>query len=271
LGLILFLCLPGFLGLQASLPDRGDWDEIWALAQSAFSGQDVFDELSHRIALEAPCLDREVALYLAAAAKGGDPIPVRCDELPELSPQAAWAYATALESSRSLNSALVETLKDCPEELVGPVLERGYKEFMAASDLADSAAAVLLGEALHKRAVAVWSAQNLAIAYTRHGAYPEAASCLIGALGARLSDPDQRLLYSRLCLVRWGEGGLLAARGALGASLCQGISDSGVVLGLSSLERGQFDRAKILFRSVLGRDPSQPWALKGWGLSMAPR
>ena len=271
MGLILFLCLPGLLGLQASLPDRGDWEEIWALAQSAFSGQDVSDELLRRIALEAPCLDRQVALYLAAVAKGEDPVPVRCDVLPELSPQAAWAYATSLESSRSLNRALVETLRSCPEDLVGPLLERGYEEFMAASELADSAAAVLLGAALHERAAAVWSAQNLAIAYTRHGAYPEAASCLLGALGARLSDPDQRLLYSRLCLVRWGEGGLLAARGALGASLYQGISDSGVVLGLSSLERGRFDRAKILFRSVLGSDPSQPWARKGWGLSMAPR
>jgi hypothetical protein len=271
LGLILFLCLPGLLGLQASLPDREDWEEIWALAQSAFSGQDVSDELSRRIALEAPCIDRQVALYLAAAARGESPSHVRCDVLPELSPEAAWAYATALEPSPSLNSALVGTLKTCSEVLLGPVLERGYEEFMTASNRADSSSAVLLGEALHQRAAAVWSAQNLAIAYTRHGSYPAAVSCLLGALGASLSDPDQRLLYSRLCLVRWGEGGLLAARGALGASLCQGISDSGVVLGLSSLERGRFDRAKILFRSVLGSDPSQPWARKGWGLSMAPR
>jgi hypothetical protein len=85
-----------------------------------------------------------------------------------------------------------------------------------------------------------------------------------------MPNSDRGMLKSRLSLIYWGEGGLLAARASLGASLCQGNSDSGIVLGLSSLERGHLDRAKSLFRSVLGHDSSQAWARKGWGLSMVP-
>ena len=130
--------------------------------------------------------------------------------------------------------------------------------------------AVALAEALHMRADEVWSAQNLAIAYTRQGSYPLAGSTLKSALTQSMSPADRSMLLSRLSLVYWGQGGLLEARAALGAALCQGNSDSGILLGLSSLERGRYDRAKTLFRSVLGHDSSQPWARKGWGLSMVP-
>jgi Tfp pilus assembly protein PilF len=150
------------------------------------------------------------------------------------------------------------------------VIERGFAEFMHATDRMRADVAVKLAEALHGRAGAVWSAQNLAIAYTRQGSYQAGSSCLIKALEGDMNQSDRSMLQSRLSLVYWGAGGFMAARSVLGASLCQGNSDSGIVLGLSSLERGRFDRAKTLFRSVLGHDSSQPWARKGWGLSMLP-
>lgn len=270
MGLILALLASGFSGLQFCSGTDGDWDEVWALAQTSYLSKGGTEELEALIDSKAPCCERRVADYLVAALKGEPAGFVDCVELSSLSVGSSWAYSMALQPGDNLNRALVSSLNECPTELVGPVIERGFAEFMRATERMSSDQAVVLAEALHGRASAVWSAQNLAIAYTRQGSYQAGSGCLIEALERDMSPADRSMLQSRLSLVYWGEGGLLAARSLLGAGLCQGNSDSGIVLGLSSLERGRFDRAKTLFRSVLGHDPSQPWARKGWGLSMVP-
>jgi len=270
LGLISFLIVCGVAGLLSAAPSDGDWEEVWVLAQTSYSAQSGADALELLISEKELGTEHQVASFLCASLRGEAGQFVCCDALPALSPRGSWAFSLALEPGDVLNLALVSSLQNCPDGLVEPVLARGFREFMAATDSARAEVAVNLGEALHERAGAVWSAQNLAIAYTRQGSYSEGSECLLAALEVAMSDADRRMLESRLCLIYWGEGGHLAARACLGASLCQGNSDSGIVLGLSSLERGRFDRAKTLFRSVLGHDPSQAWARKGWGLSMVP-
>ncbi len=275
MGLNFALFCVGFSALSA-LPvevvgrSDKDWDRVWEAAQAALcteAGATVFEEL---LTGAEQGLDLDVAQFLLATVKGQQPSFVRCAGLPALSPESAWAYSLALEPGSALQDCLVLALKTCPEASLSPVLERGFVEFMRVTNARRSQLAVRLGESLHARGRAVWSAQNLAIAYTRNGDYKSAGECLLRALEGPISARDRGILTSRLSLVQWGEAGLLGARTTLGASLCKGNSDSGIILGLFSLERDQFGRAKALFRSVLGQDPSQPWARKGWGLSMVP-
>ena len=259
--------LPG--AQSVSFADE-DWDRVWNQAQSVLVTGSGVNELAEALQGVAPSLESEVADFLLASIRGEQPAFVVCEVLPALSPESAWAFSLALESGPALHTSLTRALETCSDADLSPVLERGFAEFMKATDARQVAVAVRLGESLHRRARAVWSAQNLAIAYTRHGDYRAAASCLIDVLAGQITEADRLMLESRLSLVQWGDRGLLGARASLGASLCKGNSDSGIILGLFSLERGQLSRAKALFRSVLGQDPAQPWARKGWGLSMVP-
>ena len=275
MGLTLALFCVGFSALSA-LPAEvversdNDWGLVWESAQAALAGEAGADSFEELLVGAEEGLDMDVARFLLATLNGQQPAFVSCAGLPVLSPESAWAYSLALAPGPALRDCLVLALATCPESALPPVLERGYSEFMGATSARRPQLAVQLGESLHARAGAVWSSQNLAIAYTRNGNYRPAEACLQATLLGELSERDRAVLTSRLSLVQWGEAGLLGARATLGASLCKGNSDSGIILGLFSLERGQLGRAKALFRSVLGQDPSRPWARKGWGLSMVP-
>ena len=271
MGLTSVLVLAGALSGDLAEPDAGDWAQVWSLCQVARAGGGDTSGLRDSLAGLPSGVRLEVARHHLENAEGRESPDVFCEELPLLKPGGAWAFSLALSPGAALDSAVVAALGEGPPEVLAPVLERGYARFMDHSRAASGADALRLAEALHARSNAVWSGMNLAIAGTRMGAYAGASETLIGLLARGLDPVDGALLRSRLSLIHLGAGGLIRARGSLGAGLTQGSSDSGIVLGLIALERGRWGRSRALFRSSLGRDPRQPWAGRGWGLSMVPR
>ena len=272
MGLTFTLLLAAALSASAPSLAADDWTRIWSLCRSA-SGDPASSEALSQLLKSAPLGVRlDVAKFHLSVANGGTPGPVPCQGLPELSSGGAWAFCLALEDGEELDSSLVQALAEGPEfGDMRPVLQRGYERFLSHTDSASAAEAVALAEALHDRARAVWTGMNLAIARTRLGAYEAASLPLRGLLQGDLNASDRVTIKSRLSLVYLGSGGLLRARGQLGAGLTEGAGDSRIVLGLIALERARWDRSKALFRSALAGDPSQAWAGRGWGLSMVPR
>lgn len=252
-------------------PLASDWGEIWRLLQGLRTGEATQEELQGALADLPDGVRTQVARHHQARMTG-EPIPaVRCDELPELEPGGAWAFALAIDRGPALDQALLRALEEAPQALLDPIYHRGYLESLAHSEAAESVEALELAEALHTRSRAVWSGLNLALARTRSGAYAAAAQVLKELRQGDVSESDRASLDSQLSLVQLGEGGALGARRLLGASMARGNSDSGIVLGLLSLEADRLDRSRALFRSVLSRDSGDPWAGRGWGLSMVPR
>ena len=271
MGLVLGLFLTAALCGTGRGPAASDWPQVWGTLQQAQGGEAGLDTVSELLSDLPAGLRAQVARHHHALLMGEEPTRVACTILPELAPGGAWAFALAIDRGPALDQALCLGLAQTPDSLLEPLFERGYREFLAHSEAARADPALALAESLHARALAVWSAQNLAIARTRSGAYTGAASVLQERLKGPLSNPDRALLASRLSIVHLGEGGLLSARRALGRGLLRRGSDSAIVLGLLALEGGGTDRSRRLYRSVLSRDPEQPWAQRGWGLSMVPR
>ena len=271
MGLVPGLLLTAALCGTGRVPAGSDWPQVWGILQQAQGGEARLETVFELLSDLPAGLRAQVARYHHALLIGEEPSWVACAILPELAPGGAWAFALAINRGPALDEALCLGLAQAPDRLLEPLLERGYREFLAHSEAARAVPALALAEALHARALAVWSAQNLAIARTRSGAYTGAASVLQEQLEGQLNLPDRALMASRLSIVQLGEGGLLNARRALGRGLLRGGSDSAIVLGLLALEGGDADRSRRLYRSVLSRDPEQPWAQRGWGLSMVPR
>lgn len=142
----------------------------------------------------------------------------------------------------------------------------------------------------------VWAASNLGLVQTRAGLH-EAAEEVVGreiellraelgkltlAIGsAEESSEDLRAwrkalrrdlvgLYDRRALARLGAGRVEAARTDLGAALAGGSRDAALVLGRLALREGQKSRARRLLGSLLHEDQGEPWARRGWGLTMLP-
>lgn len=247
------------------------WEEVWRLLQGVRAGEATQAELQEALVGLPDGVRAQVVRHHQASSSDERAPLVQCDELPELEPGGAWAFAIAIGRGPALDQAILGALEETPQAFLDPIYHRGYLEFLAHSEAVEAEAALELAEALHMRRQAVWSGQNLAIARTRSGAYAGAAAVLKELLQGDVSEPDRALLDSRLTLVLLGEGGALGARRLLGASMVRGSSDSGIVLGLLSLESNSLDRSRALFRSVLSRDSGQPWAGRGWGLSMVPR
>jgi len=271
LGLKLLLVLAGALSGNLAGPDAGDWAQVWSLCKTAREEGGHASELKDSLSGLPVGLRLEVAKHHLNKAEGRESPAVFCEELPPLEPGGAWAFSLALGPGAALDAAVVAALDEGPSESMPPVLERGYARFIEHSNSASGVDALQLAEALHRRSNAVWSGMNLAISRTRMGAYAGATEVLAELLGTDMGLSDMATLRSRLSLVYLGSGGLIRARGSLGAGLAQGSGDSGIVLGLIALERGRWDRSRALFRSTLARDPRQPWAGRGWGLSMVSR
>jgi len=248
-----------------------DWAEIWRALQGVHSGEVAAESLSGEWAELPPGVRSEVVRHHQAIWSGAQPLQIPCTVLPELEVGGAWAFALAISRGPALDQALLRAIEETPQGLLRPIYDRAVQETILHSAAAQAAPALQLAEALYGRSRSVWSAQNLALARTRAGAYGEAASLLEGFLLGELGAADRDLLGSIRALVLLGEGGHLRARASLGKALSRGGSDSGIVLGLLSLEIGHTGRSRALFRAALSRDPERPWAGRGWGLSMVPR
>lgn len=251
--------------------ERADWEEVWRALQLYHSGEATREDVAVALVDHPVGIKLDVANSLSGASQGEAPGEVPCFKLPELEAGGAWAFALALAPSGALDQVLIVALSETPDPLLGPVLERGYGEFIAHSEAARGAQAYALAEALHERSQAQWSGMNLAISSTRLGKHMRAVEVLGALLGGNIAAADRGVLMSRLSLVLLGEGGPIRARRVFGANLSRGMGDSAIVLGLLSLEGGVLARARALFRAALARDPSQSWAARGWGLSMVPR
>jgi nucleotide-binding universal stress UspA family protein len=271
LGLNLTFCLAPLLSALTQGAGGDEWPRIWSLCQAVRGDAAVISRLSECLEDADSGVREEVASFHLLRAQGGHPELVNCVSLPSLEEGAAWAFSLALSPGEALDAALCLALDEGPPDAMAPVLKRGYERFMLHSSAASGAQAVSLAEALHRRARAVWSGMNLAISRTRAGDYVGASETLSELLKGELSDADLAVMRSRLSLVYFGRGGLVMARGHLGAGLTQGSGDSGIVLGLIAIEGGHWGRSRVLFRSALARDPRQAWAGRGWGLSMVPR
>ncbi|MAF65653.1 MAG: hypothetical protein CMJ84_08355 [Planctomycetes bacterium] len=254
-----------------------DWHAVW-------SGLSVLEALSTE---EGPTRAMEsLRLESLAAARtdplrkavlhfhlerlaGGRPAPVAPPRRLVLSPGEAWPMARALAPGEAADAALLAAVGEVCD---GPALARclvlGYERFQALSEVFRADDALRLGEALHERARAPWSAGNLGRILGRLGRAGEGRAVLSEQL-AREGDPAVRLaLYDDRGLLALGAGEWELARADLGLALVQGSPSAAVVLGQRALAHGRSLRARALFREGARAVPPRPWALRGWGLSM---
>jgi len=182
----------------------------------------------------------------------------------------AWTRAQKLAPGEVRAGVLLTALEEVGEEDLPACLQMAYAEFLNQTNAYRMDLSLPLAEAMHRRAQAGWSAMSLGLSYTRAGDSTRAREVLGAQLARTPEGPLQFDLLERLGLAALGAGDLRAARIHLGSALARGSNNAGVVLGKLALDAGRRDEARSLFRPLLGQDPSQSWAHRGWGLSMIP-
>lgn len=182
---------------------------------------------------------------------------------------AAWEAAQRSAPGREQDGWILGALAGLRGAELEACIALAYRRFVELSDEFELERATALARALFERTRAPWSAANLGTVLRRRGRFEEARQALSqGMLEAR--GGDYAALRSDRALVAIAAGWEARARDDLGSALARGSRDAAVVLGRVELAAGRFERARALFRSVLGGEPRQPWALRGWGLSMLP-
>jgi hypothetical protein len=128
-----------------------------------------------------------------------------------------------------------------------------------------------LQEALHRRALAAWSAMDLALTLNRLGD-AQAADRVLSEQIERESAAGRPTgdLWAQRGTQALGNGDEVLARDYLGHGLARGSVDAGVVLARLDLDRGRLAEARAGFRALLLDPAPSPWAARGWGLSLLP-
>ncbi|MCP3915800.1 MAG: hypothetical protein GY711_09610 [bacterium] len=135
--------------------------------------------------------------------------------------------------------------------------------------------ATVIARAMNAEAQATWSAYCVEGIARRSGRYDEADAVLAARLGA-VSDPRESLdVLQRRAISAAGAGLDERALDYLGSALARGGTDATQILARGALASGQRDRARRLFRTLLGPGPTgtapaAPWALRGWGMAQLP-
>ena len=193
-------------------------------------------------------------------------------------PVDAWALARAVEPgvirARAFERALTAAVNPDSLDLR---LRGAYGAFTEDVGGFRLDAARILGEAMHQYADAQWSALSLALLCTRQGAHERADEVLTMRFEGAESPGDRLEALERRAIARMGAGRTEAALDDLGRALALGGSDARQILARRALTRGELERARRVFASLLppmGELEAlarAPWALRGWGLAMLPR
>jgi len=187
-----------------------------------------------------------------------------------LVPQDAWQRARGLAPGAARAEALLVALGEVGPGELAACLQVSYEEFLNETRAYRLDLALPLAEAMHRRALAPWSAISLALASSRAGRPERAREVLLEQLGRATDRVTEYDLLERLGLVALGAGDRQEARKFLGAAFARGSANAGVVLARLALAEGRRETSRAVFRSLLGEEPSQSWAHRGWGLSMLP-
>lgn len=190
--------------------------------------------------------------------------------LPQDSEQSTLSRAQELAPGQLRAEVLTEALDSVGESELQGCLEIAYDEFLNQVRAFRLDLALPLAEGMFRRSEAPWSAISLALASTRAGRFERSREVLVEQLRRTPDGPLRPDLLERLGLVALGSGETQEARKHLGAAFARGSANAGVVLGRMALAEGDRDEARVVFRSLLGEEPSQSWAHRGWGLSMLP-
>lgn len=250
------------------------WDEL-ERASGMEAGAERADVLAplRRLAGERAfeLRGRLLAASIERLEQGAATLAIAPEELGDFDARESWIAARVAAPGPGLDRALAQSLAGLEGAELAACYQLAYERFLALANGYETESAIGLAHAIHARARAVWSASNLASALRRAGRWDEAHAVLSAAIAAPIERRDRAALLQERALVDAGAGWKARERDDLGASLARGSSDAAQVLGRLDLAAGRFDAARAVFRSALRDEPTPPWALRGWGLSMLPR
>ena len=115
--------------------------------------------------------------------------------------RAAFSQSSELDER---HRALVDELREAPDEQLGELLQRAFGTFMEDTRAMNNDAAFALARAMHERAQATWSAMSFALLSSRLGRSELADRILAEQIARTAPGPDRRLSSSAVRSQRWG-------------------------------------------------------------------